>query len=243
MNRLVVENITAGYGSIRVLHSVSVTLEEGQLVTLLGTNGNGKSTLINCIMGMVRPESGAIYIERDGERIDLIGKATEEIVNLGISLVPEGRRLFPYSTVQENLVLGSFPKPARKKIRENLEFCYEAFPILKVRLNQMAGTLSGGEKQMLTIARSLMSDPRVLLVDEASQGLAPVVISEVMRKIRELKDSRGLSVLMTEQNFKQAVKVADRGYILVQGKIICESRGKEDLKENDLIKNYYLGVE
>jgi len=243
VNRLVVENITAGYGSIKVLHSVSVTLNEGELVTMLGTNGNGKSTLINCVMGLIRPQSGAIYLESEGVRIDLVGRAAEEIVNLGVSLVPEGRRLFSFSTVQENLVLGSFPKTARKKLKGNLEFCYEAFPILKARMNQMAGTLSGGEKQMLTIARALMCDPSVLLVDEASQGLAPVVIGEVMKKIRELKDTRGLSVLMTEQNFNQAVKVADRGYIMVHGKITFASKGKEDLKENDLIKNYYLGMD
>ena len=139
--------------------------------------------------------------------------------------------------------MGSFPKAARKKVSQNLEFCYETFPILKARVTQMAGTLSGGEKQMLTIARSLMSDPSVLLVDEASQGLAPVVISEMMKKIRELKDTRGLSVLMTEQNFNQAVKVADRGSILVHGKIVFESKGKDDLKENELIKNYYLGID
>lgn len=242
MNKLVVENITAGYGSIKVLHSVSITLEYGEFVTLLGTNGNGKTTLMNCIMGLVRPESGDIYLNRDDQRIDLIGKATEEIVNLGISLVPEGRRLFSFCTVRENLLMGSFPKSARNKVDQNLEFCYELFPILKARANQMAGTLSGGEKQMLTIARSLMSDPSVLLIDEASQGLAPVVIGEMMNKIRELKDTRGLSVLMTEQNFNQAVKVADRGSILVHGKIVFESKGKEDLMENELIKNYYLGI-
>jgi branched-chain amino acid transport system ATP-binding protein len=226
-----------------VIESVSIALGQGEFVTLLGTNGNGKSTLLHCIMGLVRPVSGAIYLEQDGQRIDLIGKATEDIVNLGISLVPEGRRLFSFCTVQENLIMGSFPKAARNNVSRNLEFCYEVFPILKARMTQMAGTLSGGEKQMLTISRALMSDPSILLVDEASQGLAPGVIGEMMKKIRELKDTRGLSVLMTEQNFNQAVKVADRGSILVHGKIVFESKGKEDLRENELIKNYYLGID
>ena len=239
--RLIVNNIYASYGEVKVLHGVSMNLEPGEILVLLGTNGNGKSTLIKCIMGMEKPDSGEIYLESDNQRIDLIGKSTEEIVNLGISLVPEGRRLFPVLTVEENLLLGCYRKDARETLKSNLKFNYEVFPILKERRKQLAGTLSGGEQQMLTIARALMSNPEILLIDEASQGLAPVIIRDLMLKIKELKDQRQLTVFMTEQNFNQAVKIADRGYIIVHGKIEFEGHNKEQLSENEMVKRYYLG--
>ena len=241
-NNLIGNNISAGYGAVRVLHDVSFSLGEGETVTLMGTNGNGKSTLMKCIMGMVKPDSGELYLESDGKKIDLTTEAPEKIVGMGITLVPEGRGLFPLFTVRENLVVGAYRKDARKELEKNLNFSYESFPILEKRKNQLAGTLSGGEQQMLAVARGMMSNPKILLIDEPSLGLAPVIISLVMEKIKELKEKYGLTVLMTEQNFNQAIKIADRGYIIVQGKIEFEGKNTEELSEHDLVKKFYLGA-
>jgi branched-chain amino acid transport system ATP-binding protein len=240
-NRLVLRNVEAGYGAVRVLHGLSLQVDDGETVVLLGTNGNGKSTLINCIMGIVRPERGAIYLERDGHRIDLIGRSPEEIVNLGVTLVPEGRRLFPKLTVEENLMLGAFRADARRDIGKNLGFCFETFPVLRDRKRQLAGSMSGGEQQMLAIGRALMAAPTILIVDEPSVGLAPVLVSRVIAKIRELKERYHLTVLMAEQNFHQAVKIADRGYVIVHGQIAFEGR-TTDLTAHELVKKFYLGV-
>ena len=237
-----VRDVDAGYGAVRVLHGVSMEVREGETVALLGTNGNGKSTLIKCIMGMVAPTAGEIVLELDGQRIDLTRKSTEEIVELGIALVPEGRRLFPKLTVEENLLLGAYRPHARADIARNLDFCFEAFPILAQRRGQLAGSMSGGEQQMLALGRALMSSPRILLVDEPSVGLAPILVSRVIGKIKELKDRRQLTVLMAEQNFNQATKIADRGYIIVHGKIEFEGQSAQALRENELVKKYYLGV-
>ena len=241
-SRIVVHDVDVGYGAVRVLHRVSIEVREGETVALLGTNGNGKSTLIKCIMGIVRPEAGEIFLEADGTRIDLTKRPTEEIVGLGIAMVPEGRRLFPKLTVQENLLLGAYRPQARGDIARNLAFCFEAFPVLRERRRQLAGSMSGGEQQMLAVARALMSSPRILLVDEPSVGLAPILVSRVIAKIRELKERRQLTVLMAEQNFNQATKIADRGYIIVHGKIEFEGRSTAELRENELVKKYYLGV-
>jgi len=241
-NRIVIRDVDAGYGAVRVLHGVSMEVREGETVALLGTNGNGKSTLIKCIMGMVAPAAGEIVLELDGRRIDLTRKTTEEIVELGIALVPEGRRLFPKLTVEENLLLGAYRPHARRDIAGNLEFCFEAFPILAQRRGQLAGSMSGGEQQMLALGRALMSSPRILLVDEPSVGLAPILVSRVISKIKELKEQRQLTVLMAEQNFNQATKIADRGYIIVHGKIEFEGGSAQELRENELVKKYYLGV-
>ncbi len=181
-------NVEAGYGAVRVLHGVSIEVREGETVALLGANGNGKSTLLKCIMGMVAPESGEIFLETDDGQIDLTQKTTEEIVSLGIALVPEGRRLFPKLTVEENLLLGAYRPEARAGIPTNLAFCFETFPVLHVRRRQLAGSMSGGEQQMLAVARALMSSPRILLVDEPSVGLAPILVSRVIAKIKELKE-------------------------------------------------------
>jgi branched-chain amino acid transport system ATP-binding protein len=238
----VLRDVDAGYGAVRVLHGVSIEVREGETVALLGTNGNGKSTLIKCIMGMVTPQAGEIVLEADGARIDLTRKSTEEIVGLGIALVPEGRRLFPKLTVEENLLLGAYRAAARADIARNLAFAFEAFPVLQARRRQLAGSMSGGEQQMLAIGRALMSSPRILLVDEPSVGLAPILVSRVIAKIKELKERRQLTVLMAEQNFNQATKIADRGYIIVHGKIEFEGRTTQELRENELVKKYYLGV-
>jgi branched-chain amino acid transport system ATP-binding protein len=241
-SRIVLRGVDAGYGAVRVLHGVSIEVREGETVALLGTNGNGKSTLIKCIMGMVTPQAGEIVLETDGARIDLTRKSTEEIVGLGIALVPEGRRLFPKLTVEENLLLGAYRAAARADIARNLAFAFEAFPVLQARRRQLAGSMSGGEQQMLAIGRALMSSPRILLVDEPSVGLAPILVSRVIAKIKELKELRQLTVLMAEQNFNQATKIADRGYIIVHGKIEFEGRSTQELRENELVKKYYLGV-
>ena len=237
-----VRDVDAGYGAVRVLHGVSLEVREGETVALLGTNGNGKSTLIKCLMGMVAPSGGEIFLEADGARIDLTRKSTEEIVSLGIALVPEGRRLFPKLTVEENLLLGAYRPQARPAISRNLAFCFEAFPVLRERRRQLAGSMSGGEQQMLAVARALMSSPRILLVDEPSVGLAPILVSRVIAKIKELKEQYQLTVLMAEQNFNQATKIADRGYIIVHGRIEFEGRSTRELRENELVKKYYLGV-
>ena len=241
-SRLLLRDVDAGYGAVRVLHGVSIEVRDGETVALLGTNGNGKSTLIKCIMGMVRPDAGEVVLELDGTRIDLTRKTTEEIVSLGIALVPEGRRLFPKLTVEENLLLGAYRPSARADIARNLAFAFEAFPVLLARRRQLAGSMSGGEQQMLAIGRALMSSPRILLVDEPSVGLAPILVSRVIAKIKELKEQYHLTVLMAEQNFNQATKIADRGYIIVHGKIEFEGRSADELNNNELIRQFYLGL-
>jgi branched-chain amino acid transport system ATP-binding protein len=240
-SRLLLRDVDAGYGAVRVLHGVSIEVRDGETVALLGTNGNGKSTLIKCIMGMVRPDAGEVVLELDGTRIDLTRKTTEEIVSLGIALVPEGRRLFPKLTVEENLLLGAFRPQARKEMTRNKAFALEVFPILAERRKQLAGSLSGGQQQMLAIARALMSAPKLLLVDEPSVGLAPILVSSTITRIKELKERTGLTVLMAEQNFHQAIRIADRGYIIVHGEIVFEG-GVSALEQNELVKNYYLGT-
>ena len=241
-NKLLIENIRAGYGAVHVLSDVSISVGHGETVVLLGTNGNGKTTLLRSIMGQVRPTAGRITAEIDGERFDLIGRSTQEIVGLGISLVAEGRRLFPRLTVEENLLLGAFPARARTKRAHNLAFCFEVFPRLKERRTQLAGSMSGGEQQMLAIARALMADPKILLVDEPSVGLAPILVSKTIETIADLKSRLGLTVLMAEQNFRQAIRIADRGYVLVHGKIAHIANGAEDLQKNDLVRELYLGT-
>jgi len=238
----VLTDVDAGYGAVRVLHRVSIAVNEGETVVLLGTNGNGKSTLMKCIMGLVPVDAGEVFLDIDGQRIDLRGKPPEAIVNLGIALVPEGRRLFPKLTVEENLLLGAYRAEARKTMADNLRFCFAAFPILHQRRRQLAGSMSGGEQQMLAIARALMSAPKILLVDEPSVGLAPILVSHTIAKIKELKEQYHLTVLMAEQNFHQAVKIADRGYIIVHGRIAFAGRSTQELSENALVKQYYLGI-
>ncbi len=239
---LTITAINAAYGSVRVLEDISLSVGQGETVALLGTNGNGKSTLMKCIMGIVSPSTGSIVAEIDGRRHNLVGRTTEEIVDLGIALVPEGRRLFPQSTVEENLLLGAFRPKARAQIRSNLDFCYEAFPRLTERRSQLAGSMSGGEQQMLALARALMSAPRILLVDEPSVGLAPQLVSRTIDAIKQLKDHYQLTVLMAEQNFTQAIRIADRGYVIVHGKIAFEGRSADELNNNDLIRKFYLGL-
>jgi branched-chain amino acid transport system ATP-binding protein len=211
-------------------------------VALLGTNGNGKTTLMKCIMGLLRPASGSMVLELDGKRIDLTGMPPQDVVGLGIAMVPEGRRLFPRLTVKENLLLGAFRPAARHAIERNLALCYEAFPVLRDRPGQLAGSMSGGQQQMLAIARAIMSAPRLLLVDEPSVGLSPMLVRQTIETIRELKQRFGLTVLMAEQNFHEASRIADRGYIIVHGKMAFEGGNLEELQGSHLVKTHYLGA-
>jgi len=240
-NSIQVEGLCAGYGAVQVLDRISLTVNDGETVALLGTNGNGKSTLMKCVMGIVPPGAGRITATIDGVQHDLAGKATEEIVDLGIALVPEGRRLFPRLTVEENLLLGAYRAAARSRIAENLAFCFEAFPRLAERRKQLAGSMSGGEQQMLALARALMTAPRILLVDEPSVGLAPILVINTIDKIRELKERYRLTVLMAEQNFNQAIRIADRGYVIVHGHIEYEG-SRADLSNNELVHKLYMGL-
>jgi branched-chain amino acid transport system ATP-binding protein len=237
---LAIEGLDAGYGAVKALRGVTLQVEAGETVALLGTNGNGKSTLMKCIMGLVRPDRGRLSLTLDGAAHDLTRLSPEAIVDLGVALVPEGRRLFPKLTVTENLMLGAFRKAARATIDGNLALVFETFPVLKERRNQLAGTMSGGQQQMLAIARALMSSPRLLLVDEPSVGLSPLLVSQTITKIGELSQI-GLTVLMAEQNFNQAIRIADRGYIIVHGEIAVSAASVDELKANDIVKRLYLG--
>ena len=241
-NSLTLTGIDAAYGAVRVLEDVSLKVGGGETVVLLGTNGNGKSTLMKCILGIVRPRAGSIVAEIDGIHHDLVGRTTEEIVDLGIALVPEGRRLFPRLTVEENLLLGAFRPTARRELKRNLEVCMETFPRLAERRSQLAGSMSGGEQQMLALGRALMLAPKILLVDEPSVGLAPILVRRTIDAISEMKARYALTVLMAEQNFAQAIRIADRGYVIVHGKIAFEGRSADELNNNDLIKKFYLGL-
>jgi len=238
---LAIDRLDAGYGAVKALRGVTLHVDAGETVALLGTNGNGKSTLMKCIMGLVRPQAGRVTLTIDDRAHDLTGLSPEEVVGLGVALVPEGRRLFPKLTVIENLMLGAFRKAARGAIDRNLALAFDTFPVLAERRGQLAGTMSGGQQQMLAIARALMSSPRLLLIDEPSVGLSPLLVSQTIAKIGELKQRVGLTVLMAEQNFNQAIRIADRGYIIVHGEIAVAAGSVDELKANDIVRRLYLG--
>lgn len=240
-NSILIEGITAGYGAVRVLNDVSMTIRDGETVVLLGTNGNGKSTLIKCIMGIVQPERGRITITIDDISHNLADLSTEDLVNEGITLVPEGRRLFGKLTVEENLLLGAYRNQARRRRLETMALCFEIFPVLRERRHQPARSMSGGEQQMLAISRAMMSLPRILIIDEPSVGLAPIIVKRMIDKIGELKAKQNLTVLMAEQNFTQSIRIADRGYVVVHGEIEFEGTNQE-LAENGLVRKLYLGL-
>ena len=241
-NSLEITGIDAGYGAVRVLEAVSLSIPAGETVVLLGTNGNGKTTLMRSIMGQIRPTAGSIRATIDGAGIDLVGLSPEQVVDLGIVLVPEGRRLFPRLTVEQNLRLGAWRATARAALPENLALCYELFPRLAERRAQLVGSMSGGEQQMVALGRALMSAPRILLVDEPSVGLAPILVARTMEMIAEMKTRLGLTVLMAEQNFHQAVRIADRGYVIVHGHIEFEGESAAALQDNELVRRVYLGL-
>jgi branched-chain amino acid transport system ATP-binding protein len=239
---LLIQDIDASYGAVRALDGVSLDVAAGETVALLGTNGNGKTTLMRCILGLLRPTRGRIVATIDGVATDLVGLPAEAIVDLGIALVPEGRRLFPRLSVEENLLLGAYRRAARSAIPRNLEFCYDAFPRLKERRNQAVGSMSGGEQQMVALGRAVMCAPRILLIDEPSVGLAPILVARTIEKIAELKDRLGLTVLMAEQNFHQAIRIADRGYVLVHGRVEFRGDSPAALGDSDLVRKFYLGL-
>jgi len=242
VSSLSISNLSAGYGQVRVIEDLSMDVQSGETVALLGTNGNGKSTLMRCVMGLLAPTAGSIKVEIGGTTHELAGARTEDIVALGVVMVPEGRRLFPRLSVEENLTIGASRRLARKVLPRNIDFCFEAFPRLKERRSQLAGSMSGGEQQMLALGRALMSEPRILLVDEPSVGLAPVMVKRTIAKIKELKEEKRLTVLMAEQNFHQALTIADRGYVIVHGRIVFAGNSAGELNDNELIKKFYMGL-
>jgi branched-chain amino acid transport system ATP-binding protein len=235
---LEVRDLDAAYGELRALVGVGVEVRTDEIVALVGSNGAGKTTLLRCIAGLTRPRAGSIRWQGQ----DLAGVAPHRVVERGVALVPEGRRLFGHMTVEENLSLGAFSARANPERQSTLHRVYEIFPRLAERRRQLAGSLSGGEQQMLALARALMLAPRMLLIDEPSVGLAPILVSRTIDKIQELKDRYRLTVLMAEQNFTQASRIADRGYVIVHGKIAFEGRSAQELNNNDLIRKFYLGL-
>jgi branched-chain amino acid transport system ATP-binding protein len=241
VNKLVVDRLSAGYGAVSVLRDVTLEIAEGELVALLGTNGNGKSTLLNAMLGLIRPTAGAVRLEWEGETIALTGRPAEAAVELGVALVPEGRRLFPHLTVQENLVLGGSGRRASRNLRANLDFVFATFAILKERRSQRAGAMSGGQQQLLAIARALMAEPRVMLIDEPSVGLAPVVVDQVLDTIKMLQAERKLTVLMAEQSIVRAIAIADRSYVLTHGRIAGEFGREQAAASAEAISSALLG--
>jgi len=235
MALLELENVHTYYGQIHALKGISVTVEEGEIVTLIGGNGAGKSTTLNTISGLLRPRQGSIRLL--GE--ELTRCPAHEIVAKGVVQVPEGRRIFGRLTVQENLEMGAYLIKDRKRISENLERVFTLFPRLKERRNQVGGTLSGGEQQMLATGRALMSNPRVLLMDEPSMGLAPVLVDSVFDTIRQL-NKEGTTILLVEQNARMALQVANRGYVLQTGEIVLNDSA-ENLRRNEMVRKSYLG--
>ncbi len=240
-NRLVVEGLSAGYGAVSVLRDLSLEVRQGELVALLGTNGNGKSTLLNAIMGLIRSTSGSVRLEWEGQTIELRGLRAEQIVAHGVTLVPEGRRLFPHLTVEENLTLGGSCRRTRARLAENLKFAFSTFPMLEERRRQRAGTMSGGQQQVLAIARALMSEPRIVLIDEPSVGLAPVNVDRVFVSISTLQRERGLAVLMSEQSIVQTIAIADRSYLITHGRIAREFDRERANASADAIRATLLG--
>lgn len=229
------EGISAGYGRIQVLHNVSLEVPAGSIVALLGANGAGKTTTLRVISGLIRPLSGAVYL--DDRRVD--GLPPEAIVRLGVAHVPEGRQVFAELTVGENLILGAYCRRDRRNVPADLERVFGLFPVLRERRKQLAGTLSGGEQQMLAIGRALMARPRLLLLDEPSLGLAPMVVREIFRTIRQI-NADGTTVLLVEQDANRALHVAHMAYVLQTGQVVLAGPAAE-LRRNEAIRKSYLG--
>ena len=235
MSLLTIENLEVFYGVINAIKGISFEVNEGEIIALIGANGAGKATILNTITGLVPAKSGSIKFEDK----DLLKTPAHKIVSMGIAHVPEGRRIFQQLTVFENLKLGAYTRKDKKEIADTLEMVYERFPRLKERRTQIAGTLSGGEQQMLAMGRALMSHPKIILMDEPSMGLSPLYVTEIFDIIRSVNES-GTTVLLVEQNAKKALSIANRAYVLETGKIVLSGDAHE-LMNNDSVKKAYLG--
>ena len=234
---LELKDVNTFYGSIQALKSVSMSVEKGEIITLIGANGAGKSTTLMTISGIVRPESGTVSFEGK----DLGALEPDQIVATGICQVPEGRRIFPYLTVQENLDLGAYLRRDRTEIHKDLDYVFSLFPILSQRRHQAGGTLSGGEQQMLAISRALMARPRLLLLDEPSLGLAPLIVQQIFEILTQINRENGTTIFLVEQNAYMALRIAHRGYVMENGVIVLADAAAA-LLENDEVKSAYLGV-
>ena len=232
---LKVNDLQVYYGVINAIKGVSFEVNEGEVIALIGANGAGKTTILHTITGLVAPKSGSVVFEGK----NLVKTPAHKIVGLGMAHVPEGRRVFAHLTVYDNLMLGAFSLTSRAKIEENLKYVYSQFPRLEERKNQVAGTLSGGEQQMLAMGRALMSNPKIILMDEPSMGLSPLLVNEIFKIIKEVSKD-GATVLLVEQNAKKALSIADRAYVLETGKIVMEGKA-EDLLNDSRIRTAYLG--
>jgi branched-chain amino acid transport system ATP-binding protein len=233
---LEVEDISAAYGMVQILRNVSFKVDEKEIVSIIGPNGAGKTTLVKTIMGFLKPQTG--YIRFNGQNIEKT--STNEIVTKGLTMIPEGREIFPRMSVLENLMLGAYTLKDKEKVKQTKEKVYGIFPVLKKKEKTLAQTLSGGEQQMLVICRSLMSNPKMLILDEPSLGLAPIIVEKVLDTVRTINDE-GVTILLVEQNIHDSLNVADRGYVLEEGKIILEGKSRE-LLSNSHIKEVYLGL-
>jgi len=231
-----VKELDAGYGDIQVLRGVSLEINEGEIVSLVGANAAGKSTMVKALSGIIKPWRGQVLF--DGVRVDTL--EPHEIVELGIVQVPEGRRLFPQMSVLENLLLGAYTPRARRDYEKTLRDIFEMFPILKERQNQLAGSLSGGEQQMCAIGRGLMAKPKLLMLDEPSLGLAPILVAQVLNMVKAIRE-QGVTVLLVEQNVRQSLALADRGYVLENGRIVMEGPSAA-LLADDRLRQAYLGM-
>jgi branched-chain amino acid transport system ATP-binding protein len=230
------ENVSAGYGMIQILWNVSFKIKEKEIVSIIGPNGAGKTTLVKTIMGLLPAKTGTIQF--NGEHIENL--PPYEIVKKKVSLIPEGRDIFPRMSVEENILLGAYTIKDKQRVKDSQERIYQIFPVLRKKERALAQTLSGGEQQMLVIGRSLMSNPRLLILDEPSLGLAPIIVAKVLDTLRQINDE-GVAVLLVEQNIRDSLNIADRAYVLEEGKIIIEGEGRE-LLSNDHIKEVYLGL-
>jgi len=236
MPLLEVKNLDSFYGDLQVLWDVSLHVERGELISIIGANGAGKTTLLKSIVGVVKPKRGSIIF--NGNRID--GYPPHKIVSEGVVYVPEGRRVFPRMTVVDNLRMGAYTKVARERVEDSLKYVFERFPILKERRNQAAGTLSGGEQQMLAIARGLMSLPKLLLLDEPSMGLAPVMVTKIFDIVKNI-NREGTTVVLVEQDALRSLRISDRCYIMETGRVTLEGKSS-DLERNEYVKTAYLGL-
>lgn len=237
MPMLKIDGLKAAYGEVEVLHGIDLEVNEGEIVAVIGANSSGKSTTLSCISHLISPSGGTIIFEDT----DITHMAPEDIVDLGLIQSPEGRQLFSRLTVRENLELGAFCKRARNDKLKTLEQVFEFLPRLKERENQIAGSLSGGEAQMLAIGRSMMSKPKLLMLDEPSLGLAPIIVLDIMRLVKKMRDEEGVTVLLVEQNVKQSLKTAQRAYVLDNGLVVAKGKSSE-LLSSDEVRKAYLGI-